>query len=146
MVATDTSMGWPSKQRKRSGATWPLTYLGYFSTCQSRLPAVGIVSSLPNSHANTTPTCVPCDTKKTPPKTERDDLTAFVICRNADTGIVGKPSMSVFGPDVYWLTDCIHPNPFGFTNLFIQFFERYLDGQLGLTPKSTPSRGDMRDL
>eukprot|EP00037_Helgoeca_nana_P032518 m.414214 g.414214 ORF g.414214 m.414214 type:complete len:277 (-) comp29278_c0_seq1:527-1357(-) len=74
------------------------------------------------------------------------DLLGIFQYLNADTGIVGKPSMSVFGPDVYWLTDCIHPNPFGFTNLFIQFFERYLDGQLGLTPKSTPSRGDMRDL
>jgi len=55
---------------------------------------------------------------------------------NGDTSAIGKPSKTVFGPDIYWQDDCIHPNSFGFNNLFIQFFDRYMDKALGIKGKS----------
>lgn len=70
----------------------------------------------------------------------------FFHRRNGDIGTIGKPSHTVFGPDIYWQNDCIHPNSFGFTNLFIQFFERYLDDAMGLGANRTRHRPARRDL
>eukprot|EP00035_Acanthoeca_spectabilis_P011178 m.196714 g.196714 ORF g.196714 m.196714 type:complete len:288 (-) comp15257_c0_seq3:255-1118(-) len=74
------------------------------------------------------------------------DMLGIFQYLNGDIGTIGKPSHTVFGPDIYWQNDCIHPNSFGFTNLFIQFFERYLDDAMGLGANRTRHRPARRDL